>query len=645
LATNAILERRGVPVALVTTKGFRSLLALGRHGRVEEERYDLFFEAPEPVVPRARTFEVLERLDARGHVVHALDEDAARAVARRIAALDVAAVAICFLHSYVDDAHERRMAEIVAEEVGPAVGVTTSADVLPELREYERLTTTVMSAAVGPVMSAYLRSLRERLDALGVTVPVQVMDSAGGVMTTELAARRAVHTIESGPAAGVVAARHSAAAHGLADVLAFDMGGTTAKAGLVRGGRPDVRRGFVVGGKGSFGGRRAGSGVPVQIPAIDLAEVGSGGGSIAWVDAGGAVRVGPRSAGADPGPACYGRGGTLPTVTDADLLLGHLDGGSFAGGRMALDRDLAEAALREHVAEPLGLDVLAAADAVHRIVDADMGMAIQVITVQRGIDPRRFTVVASGGAGPVHVCRTAEQFGIRRVLVPAHTGVGSAIGLLVTDLETERSRTRIVDLATVDPAEVTALLDELAAGAAADLGVAVGAAGVDVLRSASLRYRGQAHELEVPLPGGVLDRAALDRVATDFYAGYLQAFGIDLRAPLQLVSARARVVQRVDRAGIGAGPRGDGAAAGAAATTERTRPAWFSAAEGLVDTPVVRREACRGGPSRPGPLIVEEDESTIVVPPGWTAAFPADGVVWLDHGGPERATEPVGVPA
>ncbi|MEV4258202.1 hydantoinase/oxoprolinase family protein, partial [Spirillospora sp. NPDC049652] len=385
LATNVILERRGVPVAFVTTEGFRSMLALGRQARVEEDRYDRFYRQPEPPVPLTRTFSVPERIDATGAVLTPLDEKAAASVADRIAGLGVSAVAICLLHSYLNPAHERRLAEIVAARLPDGTPVVASCDVWPEMGEYERATTTLMSAYVGPVMAAYLRGLEERLRRAGITAPVRVMESAGGVLPAALAADRAVHTIESGPAAGVVAAARLGARRGIADLVCFDMGGTTAKAGLVRGGRPGVTHEFQVGGKGSHGGRRPGTGVPIKVPAIDLAEVGSGGGSIAWADAG-TLRVGPRSAGADPGPACYGRGGTLPTVTDADLVLGYLDPAGF--GAFRLDASLARAAIEEHVARPLGVDVTGAAAAIHDIAGAQMGAAVHVVTVRRGINPR-----------------------------------------------------------------------------------------------------------------------------------------------------------------------------------------------------------------------------------------------------------------
>ncbi|MET7393987.1 hydantoinase/oxoprolinase family protein [Dactylosporangium sp. NPDC005572] len=626
LATNAILERTGADVAFVTTRGFRDLLTLGRYARVEEDRFDLLFEPPPPPVPRSRCFEVTERVDARGAVLVPLDEAQARDVARRIAALRVDAVAVSLLHSYANPAHERRFAAILAEELPEGVTVVVSAEIFPELREYERATTTLMSAYVGPVMVRYLGALEQRLQSIGIHARVQVMESSGGVMSAELAGRRAVATIESGPAAGVIAAQATGARLGRADVISFDMGGTTAKACAIRGGVPDVTREFHVGGKGSYGGRRAGTGVPIKVAAIDLAEVGAGGGSIAWVDDGGALRVGPRSAGSQPGPACYALGGAEPTVTDANLLLGYLDPATFAGGTMRLSSERAATAVRSRLAEPLGVTPAVAAAAVHDIANAVMASAVHVVTVQRGIDPRGYALVAFGGAGPMHAARVAERFGIATIVVPPACGVGSAAGLLVTDLSTDRVATRL--MTDVDVEELAGVYLDLTTAALDDLGLA----DAEVLRSVDVRYRGQAHDLTIPLPDGDLTEAVLDEVVERFYAQYLQAYGIAPRDPVELVSYRVRVVHRVpafDAAPVAA--EGDGA-------PEGSRPAWFDGA--FVDTPIYRRATRRGRPPVPGPLVVEDAESTVVVPPGWSLLVDATDTIVLTCLGP--GPEPTG---
>ncbi|MDP9861583.1 MULTISPECIES: hydantoinase/oxoprolinase family protein [Streptosporangium] len=605
LATNAVLERRGVRVAYVTTLGFRSAIPLGRYARVEEDRYDLRFDPPAPPVAAEDCFEVPERIGSRGQVLRPLDEAAVARVGAEIARRGVTAVAVCLLHSYANPAHERRVAEILGAVV-PTVVI--SSEVWPELREYERATTTIMSAYVGPVMTGYLRRLSARLAGLGITAPVHVMDSGGGVMSAELAARRAVATIESGPAAGVLAA----AASGYPDVISFDMGGTTAKTCVIRDGRPEITHEFHVGGKGSFGGRRAGTGVPIKTPAVDLAEVGAGGGSVAWLDPAGALRVGPRSAGSEPGPACYGLGGGEPTVTDANLVLGYLDPASFAGGTVPLSPELAGKAVDQHLAGPLGVSRAEAAHAVHEIANASMGSAVHVVTVQRGINPAGSVMVAFGGAGPMHAARVAARFGISTVHVPARCGVGSAAGLLTGDLSTDR----VLSALDADPAQVFA---DLAAAAALDLGLSPDSPGVSVTRSADLRFVGQAHELTVPWSDSPAE------LAGRFSARYRQVYGIAQEGPTEIVSYRVRLTQAARHTSgppVPAGrhaPRAAGGPAGAGRPGTgpvTSRPAYFPETDGYVEVPVFTRARLE---EVSGPAIVEDAESTIVIPPGWTA--------------------------
>ncbi|WP_433254913.1 hydantoinase/oxoprolinase family protein [Streptosporangium sp. CA-135522] len=604
LATNAVLERRGARVAYVTTGGFRSAIPLGRYARVEEDRYDLRFDPPAPPVAAEDCFEVPERVGSRGEVLRPLDEEAVVRIGEEIVRRGVTAVAVCLLHSYANPRHERRVAEILGAVVP---NVVISSEVWPELREYERATTTIMSAYVGPVMAGYLRRLTARLAGIGITAPVHVMDSGGGVMSAELAARRAVATIESGPAAGVLAA----AATGHPDVISFDMGGTTAKTCAIRNGRPEITHEFHVGGKGSFGGRRAGTGVPVKTPAIDLAEVGAGGGSVAWLDPAGALRVGPRSAGSEPGPACYGLGGDEPTVTDADLVLGYLDPASFAAGTMPLSRDLAVKAVDRHLAGPLGVSRAEAAYAVHEIANASMASAVHVVTVQRGINPAGFAMVAFGGAGPMHAARVASRFGISTVVVPAHCGVGSAVGLLSGDLSTDR----VLSALDADPGQVFASLAE---AAARDLGVRPDSPGVSVARSADVRFAGQAHELTVPWADSP------DELAGRFFARYRQVYGIAQEGPTEVVSYRVRLTQAVRRPP--AEPVGTGSASPRARTARRA--AYFPEAGGYVPVPVLTRASVAAG-GLTGPAIVEDAESTIVVPPGWAARLDGSGAVIL----------------
>ncbi|MEU0568625.1 hydantoinase/oxoprolinase family protein [Nonomuraea sp. NPDC005983] len=595
LATNAILERTGVRVAFVTTRGFRSVVPLGRYARVEEDRYDLRFTPPPPPVAPGDCFEVDERVSARGEVLTPLDPGSVRRVAAEIAGRGITSAAVCLLHSYANPAHEREVAVILRASIP---NVVASSEVWPEIREYERATTTIMSAYIGPLMASYLSRLRARLAELGVTAPIHVMESGGGVISAELAARRAVATIESGPAAGVLAA----ASAGFRDVISFDMGGTTAKTCVVRDGRPEITHEFHVGGKGSFGGRRAGTGVPIKTPAIDLAEVGAGGGSIAWLDAAGALHVGPRSAGSSPGPACYGLGGAEPTVTDADLVLGYLSSASIP-----LSPSLAAKAL-DRLAGPLGVSRAEAAHAVHEIVSASMAAAVHVVTVQRGIDPRGFPLVAFGGAGPMHAARVAERFGIGTVVVPAHCGVASAAGLLASAPSTDRVLSR---LDAGDPEEVFASLERAAAG---DLGVALTDAGVRVSRSVDVRFRGQSHDLTVAWSPS---RPVLE---SRFFARYAEVYGIDQRGETELVSYRVRLtLPRAPSAPPVSGSPGSAGPVG-------TRPAYFAALGGYADVPVHTRDTLD---VLAGPGIVEDAESTIVVPPGWTARLGPDRAVRL----------------
>jgi N-methylhydantoinase A len=619
LATNVILERKGGRIAFLTTEGFGDMLRLGREARVEDDRYDLFFTTPAPPVTHELTFEVAERLTAAGDVRVALTPEHAAEVAARVAAAAPDAVAICFLHAYADRSHEDLMAAACRDALGDAF-VVTSAEVWPEIREYERAMTTFMCAYVGPVMAAYLDGLEARLAELGVRCPIEVMESSGGVMSARLAARRPVYTVESGGAAGVIAAGLVGRLLDADEVISFDMGGTTAKAGIVREGRPDVTHDFQVGGKGSFGGTRPGTGFPVKIPVVDLAEVGAGGGSIAWVDAGGALRVGPRSAGSVPGPACYGRGGTEPTVTDANLVLGYLNPAGLAGG-VELSVDAAERALRDGVAGPLGLDVAAAARGVHEIVNANMAAAIRVVTVQRGIDPRGFTLVGFGGAGPMHVARLAATFGITRVAVPWAAGVASAVGLVGSDLGVDRVRTRVIDLGAAGPPEdVAALVESIYAELEAECRAELGAGGrTTVTRSLDARYRGQAHQLGMPAGDGPLEPADLGALPKRFREHYHRTYGIDLDAPVQLVNFRVRVTRLVEKPPSVPAPVVGGPVDPLPALVGE-RSAHFAEAGGFVTVPVYGWPDLPVGAELAGPAIVEGRDTTIVVPPGHRAS-------------------------
>jgi N-methylhydantoinase A len=613
LATNVVLQRTAAPIALVTTEGFGDLLRLGREARVEDDRYDLFFTPAAPPVDARLTFEVAERVSAHGEVLIALTDEAVHDVARRVAAAGPAGVAVCFLHAYARSEHEHVVAEACRRAL-PSAYVVCSSEVWPEMREFERAMTTAVCALVGPVMSGYVDGLESRLREIGIACPVEIMESGGGVMSAQAAARRPVATVESGGAAGVTAAGIVGRSVGIADVISFDMGGTTAKTGIVRGGRPAITHDFQIGGKGSFGGARPGTGVPLKIPVVDLAEVGAGGGSVAWVDTGGALRVGPQSAEAVPGPACYGRGGTEPTVTDANLLLGYLDPAGLAGG-VTLDPDLAAAAVERSVAAPLNIEVTEAAHAIHEIVNVTMVSAIRVVTLQRGIDPRRFTLVGFGGAGPMHAARLAAAFGIRSVVVPWAAGVVSAVGLVSSDPTVDLVQTRVLDLEDVDATTLTRVFDELEGRGRHELGGA--GATFAVTRSADMRFRGQAHQLTVSVPDGPLGPEDVSALAKRFHEVYRLTYGIDAEAPPQFVNARVRVVRMVDKLSLRPHTVAERDPSMALAGE---RAASFAELGGYTPTPVFDWSRLDPGCRLVGPAIVEGADATIVVPPDYSAA-------------------------
>ena len=608
LATNLILERKGGPVAYVTTAGFGDILIIGNERKGDVEKYDLFYTKQEPIVPRRRIVDVAERTAADGSVVVPLDVEQARlALADLLAREPVEAVAVCFLHSYANGDHERQVADIISE-MAPDLYVAVSSDVWPEYRELPRACTTVMSAYVGPTVTRYITRLDEELSRRGVGARLQIMGSAGGIVSAATVARRPVQLVESGPAAGVMAAAHIGRLSGIDDLISFDMGGTTAKAGLVRGGQAAIAHEFYVGGTASSGLKQINTGYPIKIPVIDLAEVGAGGGSIAYLDSGGALRVGPDSAGAEPGPACYDRGGTRPTVTDADLVLGYLNPDYFLGGRMAIRADLAHDALAG-LAAPMGLTPGEAAAGVYEVVNATMAAAVRVVTLERGIDPRDFTLLASGGAAGAHVARLAEEFGIAEVVIPANPGVGSAVGLLTSDVVTDHVRTQVIDSVDVDADAIEAIYAQLEAVAAAEIGAEGFAADEIVLeREIDVRYHHQAHELTVPLHGCDLNGAT-----TAFGDLYEQLYGIRQADPVEFVNYRVRVIGPVPKPDWSTDETASGSP-----DPHSHRPAWFGGS--MADTPVYRRDTLLPGHTISGPAIIEEPSSTVVVPPNWSAS-------------------------
>ena len=605
VATNAVLERRGSRTALVTTAGFRDVLEL-RRLRIPH-MYDLFWRKPPPLVERHLRFELNERVAADGTVVQGVDEEESRVLARRLRETGVESVAVCFLHSYLYPEHEQRFGAILAEEL-PQANVSLSCEILREQREYERSATTVVNAYVRPLMSSYIDRIRTGLDGIGIEGPLEIMQSSGGVMTADDAKDRPVFALESGPAAGVVAARWMGEQLGVDNLLAFDMGGTTAKASLIEDGAISRGREYEVGGSMSAGSRLIrGAGELLRIPTIDIAEVGAGGGSIAWLDAAGGLQVGPRSAGADPGPACYGRGGIEPTVTDANVVLGYMPAVTVADGQISISAELAARSV-SRVAEPLGLTLLEAASGIHRIANARMTRALRAVSSEKGRDPREFALIAYGGAGPMHAAGLAEDLGVRTVLVPAVAGLFSAVGLLFARPEFHEVRTCHLDVDAVDPAVVTSLFAEMEVKLAAALS---GRPQVEWARSADLRYGGQSWEVEVGVPPRTIDTAVLAELRARFEDEHQRLYGVKDQAGSP-VEIRALRLAALGEAATTRSFQLNGAGAGSAGSSRTIHVGGES-----LDARIRIRSSIGEEPER-GPLLVDEYDTTVVVPPGWS---------------------------
>ena len=603
LVTNALIERKGDRTALLTTRGFRDAVEIAREHRYD--MYDLFLERPAPLAPRELRFEADERLLADGSVYRPLDEAALRETAREIEAAGATAIAVCFLHSYANPAHERRAGELLRDAL-PDARVALSHEVVSEIREYERATTTLANVYVMRVVERYLGRIEEGLRALGSDGQLFVMLSSGALATVETATRFPVRMIESGPAAGALAAAHAGRLAGRKSLLSFDMGGTTAKACLIEGGAPTVTPELEVDRVYRF---KKGSGLPIRAASVDMIEIGAGGGSIARVDRFGLIKVGPDSAGAQPGPACYGQGGSTPTVTDADLLLGYLDPRFFLGGQMVLDTAAAERAVRENVAEPLGLEVTEAAWAIHRVVNETMAAAARMHAVERGKDVRGFPLFAFGGAGPVHACRVAEILGVTEVLCPFAAGVGSTVGFLAAPLAFDYVRSHYGVLGRLSWAAVDALYHEMEEDGRRVLERA-GVTAPEVSRTADLRLYGQAHQISVPVPPERLDEASELTLRESFEHAYRALYG--RTAPgvaVEAISWRVTV----------SGPRPALALRIVPASTRNpqkgVRRAYFPET-GFTPTPVYDRYALAPGATLVGPAVIEERESTAVIVPG-----------------------------
>ena len=598
VATNAVLEGEWADTALVTTEGFRDALEIGRQAR--PDIYDFQAEKPAPVVERDRRYEVPERLDERGEVLEPLDEAAVRDLADDLAGVD--SVAVSLLFSFEDDSHERRVRELL-RGAGVDARFSLSSETLPEIREYERTLATALNAALKPVMDQYIGTLAAEVEERGIDAELKIMQSNGGIITAAAARDRPVNTLLSGPAAGVQGATYVAGLAGFEDVITMDMGGTSCDVSLVESGDPLVSTDVEVGD------------YPVNVPMIDVHTVGAGGGSVAWLDEGGALRVGPESAGADPGPVCYGRGGEAPTVTDAQLLLGRLDPAAFLSADLEADEDDVAAAVERHLADPLGVTVREAAQGVLDVANANTERALRVVSVERGYDPREFGLVAFGGAGPLHATRLASALEIPRVVVPRTAGVLSALGLLISDILYDYSTSRVRRWADVDPADLRSTFGAFVEEGRERLTAEDLPADRRAFeRSLDLRYEGQSFELSVSVPEGDIDAGTMETVAERFHDRHRRRYGHAYEdEPIELVTIRLRARGVVATPDLRTG-RTDGSLADA---VKSTREVVFDGT--AHDTPVYDRAALPTGPEFEGPAIVEGAESTVVVRPGQAA--------------------------
>ena len=658
VATNAVLERRGGRLGIITTEGFRDTLEIGRQMRREMYEVRLDPQTPVFLAPRAMRLGVRERIGPRGEILQPLDEASVRAALERLVAMGAECIAVCLLFSFVNPKHERRVGEI-AREAYSGLEISLSSEVDPAFREYERTAVTAFDAYIKPTVRRYLADLGTRLEDAGVRAPLQVMQSRGGLASAELARNRPVRLFLSGPAAGVIGGQATGTALGHEDLITLDVGGTSSDIALVSGAKPLLRAEGLI------------DGFPVRVPMVDVNAIGAGGGSIAWLDDAGGLRVGPHSAASDPGPACYARGGREPTVTDASVVLGYLDPAKFAGGAIALDPDRAADAIRDRIAAPLGLDVEAAAAGVHQVVNAQMAEGIRLVSVRQGFDPREFTLVAMGGAGPVHACALAADLGIARVVVPRHPGVLSAAGLLAAPIEHEVSVAYAEPFAGLSIAPVRRIVADLdAAGRKLTEREGLAADEIEILHFADVCHVGQGYFLEVAFDPHADD--GLERLYADFLAAHERVHGHAVEAPARFVNLRAVHRQRMPDAAAaptagessgaglpggvacGTGSRGtdaatsrdagmgsddSGIAADGAGGTSREiagagtrRMVRFPDEPGRVETRIVARDALVAGDTLRGPAIVEQDDTTTLVPPGWTAAAGDGGIMTLVPG-------------
>ena len=619
LATNALIERKGAKVGLLCTKGFRDTLEMAYEHRFEQS--DVFMRRPTPLVPRWLRLEVAERLASDGSVLIEMHEGDVRTAAEVFEREGVGAVAVGLMHSYANPAHERRI-EAMLGELMPGVPVSISSEVCPEIREYDRISTTVANAYVRPLMRGYLERVRDKLLADGFGCPLLMMMSSGTVTTVEIAQRFPIRLVESGPAGGAVLATQVAALCDRPQVLSFDMGGTTAKLCFIDSFTPQLSRSFEVAREYRFS---KGSGIPVKIPVIEMVEIGAGGGSIGHINSLGVIAVGPESAGSEPGPACYGRGGQAPTVTDADLVMGRIDPDAFAGGSIKLERAASERALRQGIGERMKLEVIESAAGIGEIVDENMANATRIHGAESGKDVAKRTMIAFGGAAPLHAARLAEKLGIDEIIIPSGAGVGSAIGFLRAGIAYELVQTRYLDLRSYDPAPINAMFAEMRSYAEAIVRLAEPHGHLVEQRTAFMRYRGQGHEIAVAIPAGEFRPGDDANLAGLFQEKYRQLFGRTIPNLTQEVISWSLSL------GLPAELPGPVSAAPThkAAAPQSTRQVYDSRVGQFFDYGVYARAALGPGARLSGPAVICEDETTTVVSASFDAHIDASGFIRL----------------
>lgn len=617
LATNALIERRGAKTAFITTKGFRDVIEMRTESRFEQ--YDLNLKLPDPLLPRNRRYVVEERISASGDVLIELDVAGCEALAKKLAKANYESIAIGLLHSYVNDSHEKQIADIFRQHM-PSVLVSLSSSVSPQMREYERFNTTIANAYIQPLMKAYLDRLKGRLQAAGADCPVFLMHSGGGIISLESAAAFPVRLVESGPAGGAIFAAEIAGRHQLDKVLSFDMGGTTAKICLIQNHTPKTARVFEVARSYRF---KKGSGMPISIPVIDMVEIGAGGGSLAHVDQLRQIRVGPESAGSEPGPACYGRGGERPAVTDADLIMGKLDPDNFAGGSIQLETGKSAAALNAHIGQILDMDATEAAWGLAEVVDENMANAARVHAIENGEDLSEYTMIAFGGAAPLHAARLCEKLGIARCLVPTGAGVGSAIGFLCAPFSFEANRSVFMPMRAFDAEQIKALFAEMEAEAAGFVRSCDGQADIALEYKIYMRYAGQGWEIAVPISAADASQPEASRFLARFEEDYKRLFG----RTVQGMEAEITVWSVNAFTPTAKPERVQDVAANTPVESRQSRPCFDPALGQAVPAQIIARDMLATGSLVDGPALIVEDETTIVLPASRQATAASDGTI------------------